>query len=123
MNHESIRDHCLSLPHATEIVRWGGHLLFKVGGRMFAIVDLDGRNCSFKCTPEAYAELVEMPDILPASHNMWKQQWVTAETLDALPDREFRVFLTESYGLVRDRLSKKERAALDAAPSARRRRS
>ena len=71
MTNESIRDHCLSLPHATEIVQWGDHLLFKVGGKMFAIIDLEGHSCSLKCTPDTYAELVEMEDIVPAGHNMW----------------------------------------------------
>jgi hypothetical protein len=44
MTNESIRDHCLGLPHVTEVVQWEQHLLFKVGGKMFAIVDLDGRD-------------------------------------------------------------------------------
>ena len=114
MTNDTIREHCLSMPHATETVQWGDHLLFKVGGKMFAIIALDGHSCSLKCTAETYAELVEMEDIVPASHNMWKYQWVTTETLGALPDRQFRELLTTSYGLVRDGLPKRVRAALDA---------
>jgi predicted DNA-binding protein (MmcQ/YjbR family) len=114
MTNDRIRDHCLGLPHTTEIVQWEEHLLFKIGGKMFAIIDLDGHRCSFRCTPEKYADLVEMEDIVPASHNMWKYQWVTVETLTALPDAEFRDLLSESYGIVRERLSRKEQAALDA---------
>ncbi len=113
MTNDAIRDHCLSLPHVTEVVRWEGHLLFKVGGKMFAIIELDGHSCSFRCTPDKYAELVEMQDIVRTSHNMWKYQWVTAETLDALEDRDFRELLTESYGIVRATLPAKVRAELD----------
>jgi predicted DNA-binding protein (MmcQ/YjbR family) len=118
MTNEEIRNHCLSLPHVTEVVRWGDHLLFKVGGKMFAIIELDGHSCAFKCTPERYAELVEMEDVVPSSHNMWKHQWVTTETLTALPRAELRDLLTESYRLVRASLPRKVQAAMDG-PSAR----
>jgi predicted DNA-binding protein (MmcQ/YjbR family) len=114
MTNDAIRDHCLSLPHVTEVVRWGDHLLFKIGGKMFAIIELDGHSCAFKCTPESYAELIELADIVPSSHNMWKHQWVTTTTLIALPEREFRELLTRSYRLVRASLPKEVRAELDA---------
>lgn len=119
MTHDTVREHCLGLPHVTEVVQWGEHLLFKVGGKMFAILALDGPSCSLKCTPEKYGELVELADIVPSSHNMWKYNWVTTETLAALPDREFRELLTESYHLVRAGLPKKVQAELDAAEAAR----
>ncbi len=114
MTNDAIRDFCLSLPHVTEVVRWGEHLLFKVGGKMFAIIDLDGQSCAFRCTPEKYSELLEIEDIVRSSHNMWKYQWVTTETLDALPDPDYRDLLTESYRLVRATLPAKVRADLDA---------
>lgn len=124
MTNDAIREHCLSLPHTTEIVQWEDCLLFKIGGKMFAILAIDGHECSFKCGPDRYAELVELPDIAPASHNLWKYQWVTAETRGALGDAEFRERLTESYWLVRRGLPKKVQAEFDAkdtAPAARRR--
>ncbi len=37
MNLAWLRTHCLSLPHATEQIQWGDHLLFKIGGKMYAI--------------------------------------------------------------------------------------
>jgi predicted DNA-binding protein (MmcQ/YjbR family) len=114
MTNDAIREYCLSLPLTTEEGQWEEHLLFKIGGKMFAIITLGGHRCNFKCTPEKYAELVEMADIAPSSHNMWKYQWVTTETLTALPDAEFRELLSESYQLVRASLSKKFQAELDA---------
>lgn len=114
MNHESIREHCLALPFVTEIVRWGENLLFKVGGKMFVILDLEAERCSVKCTHDTYAELVELEDITPASHNMWRHQWVTMASLSAVPDREFRALLTAAYEIVRASLPKKIRAELDA---------
>ena len=40
MNIDWLREHCLSLPHATETVQWGDDLVFKIGGKMFAVVAL-----------------------------------------------------------------------------------
>ena len=120
MTNEKIREHCLRLPHVTEVVQWEEHLLFKIGGKMFAMIDLDGHSCAFRCTPERYAELVEMEDIVPTSHNMWKYQWVTTETLTALADAEFCELLTEACRIVRARLPKKILAELDATPVRRR---
>jgi len=118
MTNDAIREHCLSLPHTTETVQWGDHLLFKVGGKMFAIIELDGHSCAFRCTPDAYAELVELEDVVPSSHNMWKYHWVTTETLTALPDRQFLELLGTSYQLVRAGLPPKVRAALDGDAAA-----
>jgi predicted DNA-binding protein (MmcQ/YjbR family) len=118
MTNESIRNHCLGLPHVTEVVQWGSHLLFKVGGKMFAMIDLDGHSCSLRCTPDGYAELVEMADIVPTSHNMWKYHWVTLETLSALPEREFRASLTTAYETVRAGLPKRVQDSLAAGRAA-----
>ena len=118
MTNESIREHCLGLPAVTEVVQWEQHLLFKVGGKMFAMIDLDGHSCGVRCDPEKYAELVEMADIVPASHNMWKYHWVTMETLSAVPDREFRDLLDAAYAIVRAGLSRKAQAALEGTPPA-----
>ena len=114
MTNDSIRAFCLSLPMTTEEVQWEEHLLFKIGGKMFAIIQLGGHRCNFKTTPEKYADFVEMPNIVPSSHNMWKYQWVTTETLTALPDSDFRDALQESYDLVRASLSKKFQTELAA---------
>src|SRR5512147_2867398 len=115
MTNDSIRTLCLSLPHTSEVVQWGEHLLFKVAGKMFCIITLDGHSCMFRCDPEEYAELVEMPDILPASHNMWKYHWVTTETLSAIPDSRFRELLLASYRIVRATLPKRVQAQLDGS--------
>jgi predicted DNA-binding protein (MmcQ/YjbR family) len=63
MSIEWVRQYCLSLPHATETVLWGNDLVFKIGGKMFAVLALEpGSRCmSFKCSPEEFAELVDNP--------------------------------------------------------------
>ena len=41
MNVEWFRKFCMSLPHSTEEVLWGGDLVFKIGGKMYAVAVLD----------------------------------------------------------------------------------
>lgn len=41
MDIEWIRRYCLSLPHTTEQIQWGNDLVFKIEGKMFAVVVLE----------------------------------------------------------------------------------
>ena len=63
MNVDWVRAHCMALPHTTEEILWGDDLVFKIGGKMYAVVVLGAPHhkvvMSFKCTPEVFAELVE----------------------------------------------------------------
>jgi predicted DNA-binding protein (MmcQ/YjbR family) len=114
MDPEAIRKHCLSLPHVTERVQWGNDLLFCIGGKMFAVAGLDAKyptKLSFKCTPEKFAELVEMEGIIPAPY-VARYHWVALEDLDALPARELKALLKNAYQLVHDKLPRKVRNAL-----------
>ena len=60
---ESIRKLCLGFPHATEQVLWGYDLVFKIGGKMFAITPLEPAPVflTFKANDESFAELTERP--------------------------------------------------------------
>jgi predicted DNA-binding protein (MmcQ/YjbR family) len=115
-----VRKYCLAMPHATETVQWGDDLVFKVGGKMFAVVVLvPAKVClSFKCSPEEFAELTERPGIIPAPYSA-RYHWVALETQDALNFAELERLLRQSYSLVVEKLPKNVRAALNAAPSRR----
>lgn len=116
MDQESIREFCLSLPHAIERVQWGSDLLFCIGGKMFAVLALDpshGVSLSFKSTPETFAELTERDAIIPAPY-VARYHWVALERLDALPERQMKVLLKTAYDLVLAKLPKKVKAQLGA---------
>jgi len=109
MDIESVRAHCLSLPHVTEDIQWQNDLLMRIGGKMFAVLALDpaAEHCmSFKCTREKFAELVEKPGIRPAPY-VARYHWVALESFDALPARELKVLLDTAYQLIRDKLPAK----------------
>ena len=118
MDSESVRAYCLSLPHATEKVQWGNDLVFKVAGKMFAVVVLEGASkycMSFKVTPEEFLELTEQEGIDPAPYSA-RYHWVALERFDVMSDKELKKLLRNSYDLVFDKLPKKVKAAVGNGP-------
>ena len=94
-------------------MQWGCDLVFKVGGKMFAVTPLEPAPVclSFKATPENFVELTERANIIPAPY-MARAQWVALETRDALPREELAALLRDSYQLVLGKLPKKIQATL-----------
>jgi predicted DNA-binding protein (MmcQ/YjbR family) len=116
MNVDWLRELCLSFPGATEQIQWGYDLLFKVGGKMFAVTPLEPAPVclSFKASPENFAELTERPNVIPAPY-LARAQWVALQTRDALPPEELARLLRESYDMVFARLPRKIRDAVSRA--------
>ncbi len=116
MNLDSIREYCLSLPHATEGIQWGNDLLFRISGKIFAVIGLEPPNhLAFKCTPEKFDELIEVDGIIPAPY-MARNKWVMLEQLDALKDSEINALIKNSYELIFSKLTKKAQTDLGAPP-------
>jgi predicted DNA-binding protein (MmcQ/YjbR family) len=113
MNIDWVRQYCLSLPHATEQVQFGNHLVFKIGGKMFAILSLEaGPNwLSLKCDPSEFGEVTEQPGVIPAPY-LARAQWAALESDDSLPRAEVKRLLRTAYDTVLSKLPKKTRAAL-----------
>jgi predicted DNA-binding protein (MmcQ/YjbR family) len=108
-----VRQYCLSLPHTEEKVQWEDNLVFKVGGKMFAIAALEPGApwLSFKCSAEEFAGLVERPGVIPAPY-LARAQWVALETEGALPREEIKRLLREAHDLIFAKLSRKTQAVL-----------
>jgi predicted DNA-binding protein (MmcQ/YjbR family) len=122
MNLESVREYCLTLPHATEMIQWVDQLLFKVGGKMFAIMALEpqGNVLSFKATPDHFFELQELDGVIPAPY-MARAQWLALERFDALRDDELKELLATSYRLIHEKLPKRLKESLAASKNVTRR--
>jgi predicted DNA-binding protein (MmcQ/YjbR family) len=113
MDVEWLRALCLSFPGSTEQIQWGSDLLFKVGGKMFAVTPLEPAPVwlSFKASPENFAELTERPSIIPAPY-LARAQWVALENKDAISPDELTRLLRESYGMIFAKLPNKTRDSL-----------
>jgi predicted DNA-binding protein (MmcQ/YjbR family) len=126
MDIEWIRKFCLALPGVTEQIQWEDDLLFKVGGKMFAVVPLEPARLyiSFKASAEDFAELVERPGIIPAPY-LARAQWVALESESALRPTELEELLRRAHSLILAKLPKKLQAEVlqprRQKPSSRRR--
>lgn len=112
MDVEQVRTYCLSFPHVTEVVLWGNDLVFKIGGKMFAVIGLDSASdhcLSFKCTPERFAELIEEDGIDPAPY-VARYHWVALQRFNVLSEKELKGLLRNAYDLVFEKLPRKAQA-------------
>jgi predicted DNA-binding protein (MmcQ/YjbR family) len=117
MDLDRLRKLCLSFPGATEQIQWENDLLFKVGGKMFAVVPLEPARIwlTFKVDDEAFADLIERPGIIPAPY-LARAKWVALETRDAVSLAELQELVKTSYELVTARLPRKIRESLGKSP-------
>jgi predicted DNA-binding protein (MmcQ/YjbR family) len=112
-----VRAFCLTLPHTTEDVQWEHDLLFRIAGKMYCVANMEPQlvptKIAFKCTPEKFAELVEIEGIIPAPY-MARNHWVAIIEMDALRQTEIKELIQNSYRLVLEKLPKKKQAELSA---------
>lgn len=112
MNAEELRKIALSLPHATEDVKWGNDLCFCIAEKMFCVTGLEGEfGASFKVKDEEFDEMCSRQNIIPAPY-VARYNWVAVRSTDALSDKEWKHFVKQSYELVKGKLSKKIQAEL-----------
>jgi len=109
---------CLALPGAVEDFPFDlTTLVFKVGGKMFALTDIneDPLRLSLKCEP-MYAAILrqDYPAIIPGYH-LNKQHWNTLILDGSLPDPLVRELISLSYDLVYDSLTRKVRSLISPA--------
>lgn len=111
----ALRQFALSQPATTVVKQWGEHLVFKVAGKMFLIIGLDGEmidGVTFKCTPgHEFDELTEIDGITQAPYCA-KRHWVRVADLSAIPAAELERRIRRSYDLVVAKLPKKTQATL-----------
>jgi predicted DNA-binding protein (MmcQ/YjbR family) len=118
MSIDWLREFCLSLPHTTEQIQWEDDLVFKVGGKMYAVAMLEpGRYwLSFKCSGEDFAKQIERPGIEPAPY-LARAHWIAIESESALPRAAIQELLTRAHSIVFAKLPKKAQAFLAAKKS------
>jgi len=118
MDNEAIRHFCLGLPYVTEKIQWGENLVFKVGGKMFGVLNLSpgqARNrISFKSKPEEFAELVERDGIIPAPY-MARAWWVSLESFDTMRTKELQDCLARAHQMIYEKLPRRVRQELESS--------
>ncbi|TGD77193.1 MmcQ/YjbR family DNA-binding protein [Hymenobacter wooponensis] len=117
MNIEDFRDYCLLKAGVTEETPFGPDtLVFKVGGKVFALTDIETfGSINLKCDPERAVELREQHEYVLPGYHMNKKHWNTVLIGTGAPLGQLRELIDHSYDLVRASLPRKQREELAAA--------
>jgi predicted DNA-binding protein (MmcQ/YjbR family) len=109
MDAAEFREYCLSKPGATEGTPFGPDVLvFKVGGKMFALTSLDEvpTTVNLKCDPDLALDLRDRYEQVKPGYHMNKKHWNTVEIDSGISSVELRKMIDHSYELVVRRLPK-----------------
>lgn len=115
MNIEEIREYCIGKQGVAESLPFNDTaLVFKVAGKMFALLDLseESRGISLKCDPGRAIELREQhPEVTPAYH-FNKKHWNGVDLNGNVPADRIRKWIDHSYDMAVKGLKRADREAL-----------
>lgn len=119
MNIEQLQDYCISKKEVTEDFPFDGDtLVFKVLGKIFALVSLEKwelgeKSINLKCDPDYAEELrAEYDSIVPGYH-MSKKHWNTVElNSDEISPKFLLELIDHSYQMVVKSMPKKMQESL-----------
>ena len=114
MNIEQYRDYCIGKKGVTESFPFDeSALVFKVGGKIFALADIDNfQFINLKCNPEKAIELRETFRGIKPGYHMNKVHWNSVYTASDVPDQLILDFIDQSYDSIVASLTKKLRNEL-----------
>ena len=118
MTRDDVLAYCTSLREAVEDHPFGDEVsVFKVGGKMFAIVALYGApgEVTLKCDPELALELRERHGAVRPGYHTNKKHWNTVDLDGSLDADDIREMIDHSYELIVAALPKAVRARLTQA--------
>ena len=108
MNIEEFRDYCLEKPGVSEEMPFGPDtLVFKVGGKIFALTDINTfASINLKCDPGRAVELRDQFDFIRPGYHMSKKHWNTVLLESGLSNAMLQELIDHSYALVYAGLSR-----------------
>jgi predicted DNA-binding protein (MmcQ/YjbR family) len=109
MNIETFRDHCITKTGVSEEFPFDNEtLVYKVGGKMFALTNIDlFESVNLKCDPMLALELRERYHAVIPGYHMNKKHWNTIKMDGSIPDSILFEWIDHSYDLVYKSLPKK----------------
>lgn len=90
-------------------------LVFKIGGKMFALTDIDSEELTLnlKCDPYVSLELRSRYSQITPGYHMNKKHWNSVIVDGSIPDKEILKLIDDSYNLVLKGLKKSIRAEIE----------
>jgi predicted DNA-binding protein (MmcQ/YjbR family) len=104
MRRDDVLDLCAGLPDAVEDYPFGDEVaVFKLGGRMFALVALMGSpgSVTLKCDPSLALELRARHAAVRPGYHANKRHWNTVDLDGSIDAEDVREMIEHSYRLVR----------------------
>ena len=102
MNIEELSDYCLSKKATEHSMPFGDDtLVFKVGGKMFLLANLDGPlSINIKALPEEVTDRIERYSEVHPGYHMNKKHWNTIVVNGNLLNEQLKEMIDHSYNLV-----------------------
>jgi predicted DNA-binding protein (MmcQ/YjbR family) len=103
MTRDEVIDRCAGMPGAVEDYPFGESVVvFKVGGRIFALVGLDDSpgSVNLKCDPDTALELRARHLGVRPGYHMNKRHWNSVDFGTSIESGEFEWMIEHSYELV-----------------------
>jgi predicted DNA-binding protein (MmcQ/YjbR family) len=120
MERALLHAYCLAKPGVVEEYPFGAEVtVFKVGGKIFALLPVDGApRISLKCDP-VWADILRQTytGVIPGYH-LNKRHWNTVSVDEDVPETEVLEMIDHSYELVVKSLPRKQREHLRQAQAA-----
>lgn len=99
-----------ALQGVTMDVQWGDDQVYKIGGKMFAVLNPAG-SASFKASDIAFEALTETGPAIPAPY-LARAKWVYFADIAPLDAGEVGGWLANAHALIAAKLTRKARAEL-----------
>ena len=115
MTRDELNQFCAALPQTTHVVQWGNADVYKVGGKVFAVIGMGdtGASVTFKASEMAFEILSDSPGLRPAPYMASRGlKWIQHYAEPGLSDDSLRDHIQASYEMVIAGLTKKKRADL-----------
>src|SRR5262249_10930148 len=116
MTPRQIDSFCGKLPAARRSVQWEGVIVFKVGGKMFAMIVPGGdgkpNELWFKSAPEHFDALSRSKGFRPAPY-LARAKWVALDEPEVLTRDQLKAYLKRAHAVISAALPKKKQAELD----------
>lgn len=116
MHDEQLTAICGSWPGVSADIKWDHDRAWSVGGKMFAVLALDGPQrgqLSMKVDNSRFLELTDLPGVHPAPY-LARAHWVSLSPGHSLPPEQVEAMLRDSYRMIRAKLPKRVRDTLAA---------
>lgn len=115
MTRDELTTFCAALPHATHVVQWGNADVYKIGGKVFAIIGMGQTDATatFKVSHMAFEILSDSPGLRPAPYMASRGlKWIQHFEPPGLSDESLRDHIQASYDMVASGLTRKLRTSL-----------